>query len=140
MHGSGKRCFDCHASSVAGDVAPELATASRQVAAHTYRVVRSGHLQFVPAAAAADCGSCHGDLASLAPKTEGKEHAFLHGSHVEELWPATDARKRELRRSAAARATPRSPRRATSASARRSRSAMRAARATSRRRARRTRR
>ncbi|HTF90297.1 MAG TPA: FHA domain-containing protein, partial [Planctomycetota bacterium] len=88
-HGRGDRCLACHAE--AGK--PELKQATREAATKTYGIVRMGHTEHANAAkgSKADCAVCHGDMKTLAggAKSEGKE--FLHGSHVETLWPASVA-------------------------------------------------
>lgn len=96
-HGRGDQCFECHAR-VGKDeeFKKALQTVERTIATKTYGIVRMGHQQHVTAAGSkSDCRVCHGDLKTLAggaaPVAE-----FLHGSHVETLWPATAADRNRL--------------------------------------------
>ena len=74
-----------------------LKTVERELATKTYMIERMGHEQHAQASAGskADCSKCHGDLKTLAggAKSSGD---FLHGSHVETLWPATLAEETRL--------------------------------------------
>ncbi len=96
-HGRGEQCLQCHAEGDQHQPKPELKTAEREIAQRSFGIRRIAHGQHVQASAdKALCAQCHGDPKTLEGGLVVPAANFLHGSHVETLWPTSKSAQASL--------------------------------------------
>ncbi len=96
-HGRGEQCLQCHAQDDQHQPKPELKTIEREIAQRSFGIRRIAHGQHVQASAdKAQCAVCHGDPKTLEGGLVVSAASFLHGSHVETLWPTSKSAQASL--------------------------------------------